>query len=276
MIQYFPRPYEPFGRDINVKVDLSNYATKADLKNVTGLDTSKLALKSNLANLTAEVDKIDLDKSNTVPVDLSKLSNVVNNDVVKKTVHDKSVAKVNNIDISGSVSKTKYDKKNKISDANKKIPDTKGLVKKTDYNSKITVLENKIPSISGLAANSALTAVENKIPDIGSLVKKTDYNAKNNEIEKKVTDHNHDKYITTPEFEKFTEELFATRLAQANLITKTDFDTKLISLNRKINSNKTKHLLVENELKRLQTFDSIYFRDKSHFKEDGTQNYLVF
>ena len=276
MIQYFPRPYEPFGRDINVKVDLSNYATKADLKNVTGLDTSKLALKSNLANLTAEVDKIDLDKSNTVPVGLSKLSNVVNNDVVKKTVHDKSVAKVNNIDISGSVSKTKYDKKKKTSDANKKIPDTKGLVKKTDYNSKITVLENKIPSISGLAANSALTAVENKIPDIGSLVKKTDYNAKNNEIEKKVTDHNHDKYITTPEFEKFTEELFATRLAQANLITKTDFDTKLISLNRKINSNKTKHLLVENELKRLQTFDSIYFRDKSHFKEDGTQNYLVF
>ena len=276
MIQYFSRPYEPFGRDINVKVDLSNYATKADLKNVTGLDTSKLALKSNLANLTAEVDKIDLDKSNTVPVDLSKLSNVVNNDVVKKTVHDKSVAKVNNIDISGSVSKTKYDKKKKISDANKKIPDTKELVKKTDYNSKITVLENKIPSISGLAANSALTAVENKIPDIGSLVKKTDYNAKNNEIEKKVTDHNHDRYITTPEFEKFTEELFATRLAQANLITKTDFDTKLISLNRKINSNKTKHLLVENELKRLQTFDSIYFRDKSHFKEDGTQNYLVF
>ena len=66
------------------------------------------------------------------------------------------------------------------------------------------------------------------------------------------------------------------RLAEANLITKTDFDTKLSSLNRKIISNKTKHLHVENELKKLKTFDSSYFRGKSHFEEDGTQNYLVF
>ena len=121
-----------------------------------------------------------------------------------------------------------------------------------------------------------MTAVENKITDISSLVKKTDYNAKNNEIEKKVTNHNHDKYITTPEFNKFTAEIFASRLAQANLITKTDFDTKLSNLNQKINSNKTKHLLVENKFKKLKTFDSSYFRGKSHFEEDGTQNYLVF
>ena len=80
-----------------------------------------------------------------------------------------------------------------------------------------------------------MTTVENKIPDISSLVKETDYNAKINEIEKKVTDHNHDKYITTPEFNKFTAEMFATRLAKANLMTKTDFYHKLVSLNRKIN-----------------------------------------
>ena len=70
--------------------------------------------------------------------------------------------------------------------------------------------------------------------------------------------------------------VFNTRLAQANLITKTDFDAKLSSLNRKITSNKSKHLLVENELKKLKTFDSSYFIGKSHFEQDGTQNYLVF
>ena len=121
-----------------------------------------------------------------------------------------------------------------------------------------------------------MTAVENKIPVVGSLVQKTDYDTKISEIEKKLTDQNHDKYITTPEFNKFTADIFAARLAQANVITKTDFDNKLISLNKKINSNKTKHLLIENEFKKLQTFDSIYFRGKIHFEEDGAQNYLVF
>ena len=82
--QYFPRPYEPFGGDINVTVDLSNYATKDDIRNITHVDTSSFTLKTNLANLKTEVDKLDIDKLATVPVDLSKLSNVVKNDVVKK------------------------------------------------------------------------------------------------------------------------------------------------------------------------------------------------
>ena len=72
MSQYFPKPYEPFGGDINVKVDLSNYATKADFKNAKQIDTSKVALKSNLANLKAEIDGIDFDKLKAVPIDLSK------------------------------------------------------------------------------------------------------------------------------------------------------------------------------------------------------------
>ena len=84
MSQYFPKPYDSFGGDINVKVDLSNYATKTDFENAAEINTSKLPLKSNWANLKAEIDKIDVDKLKTVPVDLSKLSNVVNNDVVKK------------------------------------------------------------------------------------------------------------------------------------------------------------------------------------------------
>ena len=137
-------------------------------------------------------------------------------------------------------------------------------------------MENKIPSISGLVTTSALSAVENKIPSVSNLVKKTDYDTKVNELEKKITDHKHDKYITTPEFNELTVENFAARLAQANLITKTDFDAKLSSLNRKITSNKTKHLLIENKLKKLETFDSIYIRGKSHFEDGDTQNYLVF
>ena len=112
----------------------------------------------------------------------------------------------------------------------KKIPDTNNLVKKSDYNTKISEIEGKIPSISGLATISALTAVENKIPSFSNLVKKTDYNAKISETEKKLTDHKHDKYITTPEFNKLTAENFSARLWQANLITKTEFNAKPSSL----------------------------------------------
>ena len=137
-------------------------------------------------------------------------------------------------------------------------------------------MESKIPDVSSLATKTALSIVENKIPDVSSLIKKTNYDTKITEIEKKLNDHNHDKYMTTPEFNTLTVDVFNARLAQANLITKTDFDAKLSSLNRKITENKTKHLLVENELKKLKTFDSSYFRGKSNFEEDGTQNYLVF
>ena len=84
-----------------------------------------------------------------------------------------------------------------------------------------------------------------------------------------------DKYITTPEFNTLAA-VFNTRLTQANLITKTNFDAKLSRFNRKITPNKSKHLLVENELKKLKIFDLSYFIGKSHFKEDGTENYLVF
>ena len=190
-----------------------------------------------------------------VPNDLAKLSNVVKNDVVKKSVYDKLVAKVNDIDTTGFVLKTIYDTdksdlEKKISDADKKIPDRSELAKKTDLNAKITKIEGKIPSITGLATNSALNAVENKIPDASSLVKRTDYDTEISEIENKVSDHSHDKYITTPEFNNLAARVFNARLAQTNLVTKTDFDAKLQSLNKKINLNKTKHLLVENEIKK--------------------------
>ena len=130
MNHYFPKPYDPFGGDINVKFDLSNYATKADIKNISHVDTSSFALKTNLASLKTEVDKLDIDKLAPVPVDLSKLSDAVKNDVVKKTVYHKLDAKVNNIDTSDFVLKTKY--QTDKTELEKKITDVTNFVKKTN------------------------------------------------------------------------------------------------------------------------------------------------
>ena len=165
MIQYFPKAYEPFGGDINIKVDLFNYATKANLKNATGVDTSKLAAKSDSFSLKAEVDKLDIDKLKCIttnlsnlkgkrdkldigkleitPVDLNKFSNVVSvvkNDVVKKTEYN---AKIKNIE--------------------DKMPDITKLATKTTFNAKINKFKREIPSINTLATTAALPAVRNKI-----------------------------------------------------------------------------------------------------------------
>ena len=153
MSQYFPKPFRSFGGNINVKVDLSNYAIKTDLKNVTNVDTLSYALKTNLVSLKPEVDKVDIYKLVRVSADLSKLSDIVKNDAVRKTASNKLAAKLNNIDTSEFVLKTKYQTdKTKLET---KIPDVSNLVKKT----KLTELENKIPDVSGLATKSALTQV---------------------------------------------------------------------------------------------------------------------
>ena len=162
MSQYLPKPFRIFGGNTKVKVDLSNYATKTDLKNVTHVDTSSFALKTNLASLKTEVDKLDIDKLAPVPVDLSKLSDVVKN--VKKTVYDKLAAKVNNIDTSAFVLKTKY-QTDKI-ELQKKIPDVADFAKKT----KLTELEHKIPDVGSLATKTAVSAIQNKIPSVSSLI----------------------------------------------------------------------------------------------------------
>ena len=107
-------------------------------------------------------------------------------------------------------------------------------------------------------------------------LKKTEHNTTVTEIENKLTDHNHDKYITTSEINTLAADVFNARFAQANLITKTDFDVKLSRINRKITENKTENVIIKNQLNKLKTFDSSYFIGKGHFEEDGTQNYLVF
>ena len=128
MSEYFPKPLRSFGGNINVNVDLSNYETKTNLKNVTHVDTSSFALKTNVASLKTEVDKLDIGKLVTVPVDLSKLSNIVKNEVVKKTVYDKLVAKINNIDTSRFILKPKYDA-DKL-ELEKENPDTSNFANK--------------------------------------------------------------------------------------------------------------------------------------------------
>ena len=117
---------------------------------------------------------------------------------------------------------------------------------------KLTELENKITDVGNLATKTALTTVENKIPSVISLIKKTDYDTKIREIEKKLTDHNRDKYITTLEFNTLAASVFNVRLAQANSITKTDFDNGVSSLDSKIVTNKTKITSNENELELLK------------------------
>ena len=270
MSQYFHKLFRIFEENINVKVDLSNYATKTDLKNVTHVDALSFPLKANLASLKTKVDKLDINKLAPVPIDLSKLSDVFKNDVVKKAVYGRLAVKVNNINSSEFVLKTKYQTGKAVLEKN--IPHVTNFVKKT----KLTELKNKIPDVSSLATQTVLTAVEDKIPSVSSLIKKTNYDTNINDLEKKLTDHNYDKYITTPKFNTLAADVFNTTLAQVNLIAKADFDAKLPSLNRKMTSNKTKHLLVENELKKLKTFDSSYFIGKSHFEVDGTKYWLVF
>ena len=125
---------------------------------------------------------------------------------------------------SGLVKKTDYN--TKISEIEDKISNSSSFVKKTDYNTKITEVEGEIPDISGLATKTALTTVENKIPSISGLVKKTDYNTKITDIENKLNKHNHNKYVATSDFNTSAADVFNARLAQANLVTKTDFDAK--------------------------------------------------
>ena len=238
MSQYYP-PYNNSGENIKVELDLSNYATKKDIKDITHVDTSSYALKTNLAALKTEVDKIDTDKLKTVPHDLAKLNNV-KNDVVKKTEYNTLKNKVDAIDTSGFVTRTKFTTDtnaldDKIDKIEKKIPDISGLATKLSVTRLITEQEDytdkvkkKIPDISGLASKTKLTAVENKIPDVSGLATASALTA----VENKIPD------ITS-------------------LITKTDFDAKLKNISNRVTNNKSTDLPLDNELKKLKTlFDS--------------------
>ena len=190
MGQYFP-PYNNSSENIKVELDLSNYATKKDIKDIAHVDTSSYAIKTNLAALKTEVDNIDTDKLKTVPNDLAKLSNIVKNDAVKKADYNTLKSKVDGTDTSAFVTRTKF------------TADTNAL------NDKIDKVEKKIPVLTDfvttarfyheknlLATKTALTTVENKIPDVSTLATKTSlssllpvstFNSKVTKLEGKVT-----------------------------------------------------------------------------------------
>ena len=190
MSKYFP-PYNNSSKNIKVGLDLSNYATKDDVKNITHVDVSSYASKTNLAALKTEVYKIDTDKSKTVPNDFAKLSNVFKNDVVKKTEYNALKTKVDGIDTSAFVTRTKFTAytnafDDKIDKVEKKIPFLTDFVTTARFNH-----EKKL-----LATKTALTTVENKIPDISNLATKTSlssllpvstFNSKVTELEGQVT-----------------------------------------------------------------------------------------
>ena len=214
MSQFFPKPYEAFSGDINVKVDLFNYATKADIKNISHVDTSSFALKTNLANLKTEVDELDIDKLKPPPDDVSKLSNVVTNEVVKKTDCNDKITEIENKipDISNLATKTA------LTFVENKIPNISEFVTKTE----LTTVENKIPDISGLATKTALTSVENKIPNISGLAIKTELTTVENKI---------------PDISGLTTKTALTNLSNtvpdiSTLIEKVTMTQKLISLKR--------------------------------------------
>ena len=117
---------------------------------------------------------------------------------------------------------------------------------------KLTELENKIPDISNLATKTTLTVVENKMPSVSILVKKTSYNTKITEIEENLTDHNHENYILTSDFNKLAADVFNARLARANLVSKTIFDNTVSNLNSEIEATKTANTSLKNLVKRLE------------------------
>ena len=200
MSTYYP-PYKSSSNNIKVELDLTNYATKTDLKNITHTDVSSFASKTNLAALKTEVDKIDVDKLKTVPTDLAKLSNVVNNDVIKKIDYNTKVTSIEN-QIAGVTKNTS----DNLADITKlRAVDTSNLVLKTKFASDVNTLETKIdtvdkkiPDISGLATktsltsdlqtttfNSKVTEVENKIKAANIIVKSA--NTKGNTITSDLT-----------------------------------------------------------------------------------------
>ena len=168
---------------------------------------------SSLSNLKSKVDKLDIDKLVPVPVDLSKLSNVVKNDVVKKDVYNAEIKNIEDKipDINNLATKTTVNTNAKIDKAKGEIPNITNLATNASLNVKVNEDKGEILHIANLATTSALTAVENKIPSISTVVKKI--YKKNNEIEKK---------ISTAEFNKVTNKIDI-----ANLVNKTNFDNKL-------------------------------------------------
>ena len=259
MSQYVP-PYNNSSENIKVELDLSNYATKKDIKDITHIDASGFVSKTNLAALKTKDDKIDTDKLKTVPDDLAKLSNVVKNDVVKNTDYNALKSKVNGIDVSKYVGRTKYE------------TDGKAVYDKID------AVEKMIPVLTDfvnheknlLPTKTALITVENKIPDVSTLAKKTSlssllpvstFNSKVTELEGKVTTVDN----------KFSGFVKKTDYGAEITKIKNDYATNA-SLDSKLNDLKAQHIAdkvkkVDDKTKK-NASDILGFENRLKQKED--------
>ena len=262
-MSYYP-PYKISSNNIKVKLDLTNYATKTDLKNITHVNVSSFASKTNLAALKTEVDKIDVDKLKTTSIDLTKLSNVVKNDVVKKTDYN---AKVTSIE--GQIAGITKNTIDYLADITKlKAVDTNSFVLKTKLASDVTTLENKIdtvdkeiPNISGLATetslnsylqtstfNSKVIEVENKIKLADIIAKST--NTKANTIRSDLTGYAKKADvatdITTIKNDYVTN---ASLTSQLNDLKSQHIATEVTGIDNKTKKNASDILALENKLR---------------------------
>ena len=258
MSAYYP-PYRSSSNNVKVELDLTNYATKTDLKNITHVDVSSFACKTNLAALKTEVDKIDVDKLKTTPTDLAKLSNVVKNDAVKKTDYN---AKVTSIERQmAGVTKNTTDNLNDIT--KRKAIDTNSFVTRTKFSAdsnslddKIDGVEKKIPDISGLATktslndylktstfNSEVTEVESKIKDTDIIAKSA--NTKANTIRSDLTSYATKAGVTAIKIDYVTN---ASLTSQLNNLKSQHIATEVTSIDNKTKKNASDILGLENKL----------------------------
>ena len=268
-MSYYP-PYKSSSNNVKVELDLTNYATKTDLKNITHVDVSSFASKTNLAALKSEVDKIDADKLKTVPVDLAKLTNAVENDLVKKTDYN---AKVTNIErqIAG-VTKNMLDNLGDITKL-KKI-DTSSFVLKTKLTADVNTLENKIdtvdkkiPNISGLATKTSLTSYlqtstfNSKVTEVENKIKATDIiakseNTKANTIRSDLTGYAKKTDVATDITAIKNDYVTnASLTSQLNDLKSQDIATEVTGIDNKTKKNASGILALENKL--TQTGDTI-------------------
>ena len=170
MSEYFPEP-KSSGRRMKVELDLSNYATKANLKNVADVNTSKFDKKFDIASLKSNLDKLDIDRLKSVPTNWSHLKNKVGNlDVDKLVSVSVDLSQLSDVVKNDSVKRDVYNAM--IKNIEDKIPDITNLATNTALHAKINEVKNEMPNITNLASTTALSAVENKIPNVNNLVKK--------------------------------------------------------------------------------------------------------
>ena len=278
MSTYYP-PYKSSSNNIKVELDLTNYATETDLKNITHVDVSSFASKTNVAALKTEVDKVDAHKLKTVPVDLAELTNAVENDLVKKTDNN---AKVTNIEsqIAG-VTKNTLDNLGDITKL--KAVDTSNFVLKTKLASDVTTLENKIntidkkiPDISGLATKTSLTShlqtatFNSKFTEVENKIKTTDIipksaNTKANTIRSDLTSYAKKADVAT-DITAIKNDFVtnASLTSQLNDIKSQHIATEVTGIENKTKKNASDILALENKL--TQKGDTINERELSIFR----------